>query len=179
MSGEGNKGFLFDSQWIVKPCLPVTSNLNERIWGSGIPKVEFCMTERWVGNFRTPRNGDKSTLSGVVRIHLWAVLHVLSCEQSARKWDCPPSSRGAWAPGLMLVPWWMAADGDRGRALSLWAESKLCPPHPADRRFCQILMLTQILLLSLLGVICSHLVLTHPNPRGKKIINFKDLVALW
>ena len=51
-------------KWIVKPCLPLASNLNERIWGSGVPKVGFCWTECGVGNFRTSRNGDKSTLSG-------------------------------------------------------------------------------------------------------------------
>ena len=152
MSGEGNKNFLFDSQWIVKPCLPLASNLNERVWGSGVPKVEFCWTECWVGNFRTSRNGDKSSLSGVVRIHLRTVLHVLSCEQSARKWDCLLSSKGAWAPKLMLLSWWVAADGDRGRALhALWAESKLYPPHPADRKFYQILLLTQTLLFQSFG----------------------------
>lgn len=38
------------------------------------------------------------------------------------------------------------------RALhALWAESKLYPPHPADRKFYQILLLTQILLLQSFG----------------------------
>lgn len=45
-------------------------------WGSaGLNELEISEHQEW----------DKSTLPGVVRMHLLTVLHALSCEQSARK----------------------------------------------------------------------------------------------
>lgn len=67
-------------------------------WGSAGLNVELEISGH-------QEMGTKAPSQVVVRMHLRTVLHVLSCEQSARKWDCLLSSKGAWAPKLMSLPW--------------------------------------------------------------------------